>query len=91
MATTKELFTKQYNNVKQQVIESMDKALTKALEDGAIDFENAYGNYRDVYPLIGAILEKNARECIYGGSTSTHREMRRKANWFKKLQWFWYC
>lgn len=56
--TAKENFIKRYNDVKQSVIEAMDKALERAIGNNVLDLANMEDNYLDVYPLIGAVLQR---------------------------------
>lgn len=71
MATTKEKFTQRYNDVKENVIKALDKALVLALEHDALDLENMQDNYLDVYPLIAAALEVEKKSAI-GASCYPH-------------------
>lgn len=66
--TTKENFIKRYNAVKEDVIKGMEKALEKAIGNNAIDLENMEDNFQDVYPLIGAVLQREIHHCLEGNS-----------------------
>lgn len=51
-------FINRYKNVQESIVKAMDKALERAIGNKVIDFEKCEGNYLDVYPLIGAVLQK---------------------------------
>lgn len=52
-----------------------DTRLNKLLDIGAIDLNNVEPNYYDCYPVVAAILERCARECING---SVYEDRRRR-------------
>lgn len=54
----KQEFIKKYNDIKDDIIKSMDKALERALGNEVIKLDDCKGNYLDVYPLLGAVLQK---------------------------------
>lgn len=77
--TTKENFIARYNHCKKNVIEAMDLALSHAIENGVLKFEDLEDTYRAVYPLIAAVLEREAYFCLEGGSDeSVTRQMKRQ-------------
>lgn len=57
-------FINRYKNVQESIVKAMDKALERAIGNKAIDFEKCEGNYLDVYPLIGAVLQKELRSVL---------------------------
>lgn len=76
----KQEFIQKYNDVKESVIKAMDEALTRAIGNEVIDFEKCVGNYLDVYPLIGAVLQRELYYILYGSSEdSVIRSQKRKA------------
>lgn len=82
--TTKENYTKRYNDVKQSVIDAMDKALERALGNGALNLDSMADNYRDVFPLIAAVLQRETAHCLEGSSyESTRRAQKRQATKYR--------
>lgn len=73
-------FINRYKNVQESIVKAMDKALERAIGNKAIDFEKCEGNYLDVYPLIGAVLQKEL-DRVLGGSVSKdiHRKIKKDA------------
>lgn len=57
-------FINRYKNVQESIVKAMDKALERAIGNKAIDFEKCGGNYLDVYPLIGTVLQKELRSVL---------------------------
>ena len=51
-------FINRYKDVQESIVKAMDKALERAIGNKVIDFEKCEDNYLDVYPLIGAVLQK---------------------------------
>lgn len=58
MGNKEQDFINRYKNVQESIVKAMDKALERAIGNKVIDFEKCEGNYLDVYPLIGAVLQK---------------------------------
>lgn len=82
--TTKEDFIERYNNVKNGVIEAMEMALERAIGNECIDFDKGFDDYKDVYPLIGAVLQKELHNCLEGSSyESTIRQQKRQATTYR--------
>ncbi|MBD5178130.1 MAG: hypothetical protein HDT00_00315 [Bacteroidales bacterium] len=78
--TTKENYIKRYNAVKQNVIDAMEKALERAIGNKVLNFDGMEDNYLDVYPLIGAVLQRQVAEGLEGSSyESTRRQQKRQA------------
>lgn len=81
-------FINRYKNVQESIVKAMDKALERAIGNKVIDFEKCEGNYLDVYPLIGAVLQKEL-DGVLGGSVSkdihrkTKKDARKYANDFR--------
>ena len=73
-------FINRYKDVQESIVKAMDKALERAIGNKVIDFEKCEGNYLDVYPLIGAVLQKEL-DRVLGGSVSKdiHRKMKKDA------------
>lgn len=57
-------FINRYKNVQEPIVKAMDKALERAIGNKVIDFEKCEGNYLDVYPLIGAVLQRELRSVL---------------------------
>lgn len=87
MSTTKENFIKCYEDVKEDVIIALDKALERAIGNECIDFKKMEDNYKkDVYPLVGAVLQRELSylwEGPLGVDDSVWRTMRRKATKYR--------
>ena len=64
MVSIRQDFINRYKNVQESIIKAMDKALERAIGNKAIDFEKCEDNYLDVYPLIGAVLQKEVRRVL---------------------------
>lgn len=81
-------FINRYKDVQESIVKAMDKALERAIGNRVIDFEKCEGNYLDVYPLIGAVLQKEL-DRVLGGSVSkdihrkTKKDARKYANDFR--------
>lgn len=91
MATTKEKFIQRYNEQKEQVMKSLDKALEEVLHNDAFDFEKGEDSYKDVYPIIAAVCEKTASDIIETSSYDhVRKEMRKETNKYKRQTWFRY-
>lgn len=86
----KQEFIKKYNDVKENVVKAMDEALTRAIGNEAIDLEKCVGNYLDVYPLIGSVLQKELNYILGGGGESTTRIIKRKASKYSKDYRIWH-
>lgn len=73
-------FINRYKNVQESIVKAMDKALERAIGNKAIDFEKCEGNYLDIYPLIGAVLQKELRSVLGENvNKSISRNMKIKA------------
>lgn len=89
--TTKENFIKRYNDVKQDVIEAMDKALERAIGNEVINLKNCADDYSDVYPLIGAVLQRETHGCLEGGSYEHKiRQQKRQAAAYRQDYRIWH-
>lgn len=64
MVSIRQDFINRYKNVQESIIKAMDKALERAIGNKVINFEKCEGNYLDVYPLIGAVLQKEVRRVL---------------------------
>lgn len=73
-------FINRYKNVQESIVKAMGKALERAIGNKVINFEKCEGDYLDVYPLIGAVLQKEL-DRVLGGSVSKdiHRKMKKDA------------
>lgn len=80
MENKEQAFINRYKNVQESIVKAMDKALERAIGNKAIDFEKCEGNFLDVYPLIGAVLQKEL-DRVLGTSISKdiHRKMKKDA------------
>lgn len=83
-------FISRYNDVKESVVKAIDKALERAIGNKAIDFERCEGNYTDVYPLIGAVLQRELNN-VLGKSVSKDisRKVKTKAAKYRKDYRVW--
>lgn len=81
-------FINRYKNVQESIVKTMDKALERAIGNKVINFEKCEGDYSDVYPLIGAVLQKEL-DRVLGDSVSkdihqkTKKDARKYANDFR--------
>lgn len=88
MGNKEQDFINRYKDVQESIVKAMDKALERAIGNKVIDFEKCEGNYLDVYPLIGAVLQKEL-DMVLGGSVSkdihrkTKKDARKYANDFR--------
>lgn len=90
MEEKKQRFIKRYNDVKEGVINAMDKALERAIGNGVIDFEMCKDNYLDVYPLIGAVLHRELGNILGEGvSTDISRKTKIKATKYRNDYRIW--
>ena len=80
MGNKEQDFINRYKDVQESIVKAMDKALERAIGNKVIDFEKCEGNYLDVYPLIGAVLQKEL-DRVLGGSVSKdiHRKIKKDA------------
>lgn len=86
----KQEFIKRYNDVRESVINAMDKTLTRAIGNDVIDFDKCIGNYLDVYPLIGAVLKRELRYILEGSPyDNVKRLQKRKATEYEKNYRVW--
>lgn len=69
MEKEKEKFIERYNDVKENVVKAIDKALERAIGNRVVNFGKCKDNYTDVYPLIAASLKRGLDE-ILGKSVS---------------------
>lgn len=73
-------FINRYKNVQESIVKAMGKALERAIGSKVINFEKCEGDYLDVYPLIGAVLQKELDRVLGGGvSKDIHRKMKKDA------------
>lgn len=78
--TTKENFIKRFNDIKANVIAGLEEALERAIGNNALDLDKMADNYADVYPFIGAVLQREMAHCLEGSSyESTRRAQKRQA------------
>lgn len=83
-------FINRYKNVQESIVKAMDKALERAIGNKVIDFEKCEGNYLDVYPLIGAVLQKELRSVLDGNvNKSISRNMKIKATKYRNDYRVW--
>lgn len=81
---TREEFVRRCHDIKEGWLDRFfDEKISKAIDRGAINLDKVPDHYGAVYPLLGAIFEDMARQCIYGGSDETSRKMRKQANKIK--------
>ena len=74
-------FINRYKNVQESIVKAMDKA---------IDFEKCEGNYLDIYPLIGAVLQKELRSVLGENvNKSISRNMKIKATKYRNDYRVW--
>lgn len=83
-------FINRYKNVQESIVKAMDKALERAIGNKVIDFEKREGNYLDVYPLIGAVLQKELRSVLSENvNKSISRNMKIKATKYRNDYRVW--
>lgn len=83
-------FINRYKNVQESIVKAMDKALERAIGNKVIDFEKCEGNYLDVYPLIGAVLQKELRSVLSENvNKSISRNMKIKATKYRNDYRVW--
>ena len=83
-------FINRYKNVQESIVKAMDKALERAIGNKVIDFEKCEGNYLDVYPLIGAVLQKELRSVLGENvNKSISRNMKIKATKYRNDYRVW--
>lgn len=76
--------------MQESIVKAMDKALERAIGNKAIDFEKCEGNYLDVYPLIGAVLQKELRSVLGENvNKSISRNMKIKATKYRNDYRVW--
>lgn len=80
MGNKEQDFINRYKNVQESIVKAMDKALNRAIGNKVIDFDKCEGNFLDVYPLIGAVLQKEL-DRVLGTSISKdiHRKIKKDA------------
>lgn len=76
MVSIRQDFINRYKNVQESIIKAMDKALERAIGNKVIDFEKCEDNYLDVYPLIGAVLQKEVRRVLGENATKYRNDYR---------------
>lgn len=76
MVSIRQGFINRYKNVQESIVKAMDKALERAIGNRVIDFEKCEGNYLDVYPLIGAVLQKEVRRVLGENATKYRNDYR---------------
>jgi len=90
MVSIRQDFINRYKNVQESIIKAMDKALERAIGNKVIDFEKCEGNYLDVYPLIGAVLQRESREILGGDiDKSISRKIKMKVSRYRKDYRIW--
>lgn len=82
-------FINRYNHVKEDIIKALDEALTRAIGNEVIDFEKCEDNYLDVYPLIGAALQRELHYILEGGAPNTAKTVKRKASKYAQDYRIW--
>ena len=83
-------FINRYKDVQESIVKAMDKALERAIGNKAIDFEKCEGNYLDIYPLIGAVLQKELRSVLGENvNKSISRNMKIKATKYRNDYRVW--
>lgn len=88
MVSIRQGFINRYKNVQESIVKAMDKALERAIGNRVIDFEKCEGNYLDVYPLIGAVLQKEVRRVL--GENANYEGKMWKANRGGTWYLYWY-
>lgn len=71
-------------------LDDVDKALERAIGNKVINFEKCEGNYLDVYPLIGAVLQKEVRRVLgENANKDIYRNMKIKATKYRNDYRVW--
>lgn len=89
MGNKEQDFINRYKDVQESIVKAMDKALERAIGNKVIDFEKCEGNYLDVYPLIGAVLQKELDRVWEVALVKTYIEKRRKTQ--ENMQMIFVC
>lgn len=90
MVSIRQDFINRYKNVQESIIKAMDKALERAIGNKVIDFEKCEDNYLDVYPLIGAVLQKEVRRVLgENANKDIYRNMKIKATKYRNDYRVW--
>lgn len=90
MGTTEANFRKRYNDIKDTVIAAMEEALERAIGNKALDLDNMNDNYADVYPLIGAVLQRETNHVLEGSSyDKVRRAQKRKSRAYLRDYRIW--
>ena len=88
--TTQDEFIKRYNQIKESVVEAMEIALERAIGNQVLDFDSMAGDFSDVYPLIGAVLQKETNHCLDGSAYEhTRKAQRRQAAVYRQDYRIW--
>ena len=83
-------FINRYKNVQESIVKAMDKALERAIGNKVINFEKCEGNYLNVYPLIGAVLQKEVRRVLgENANKDIYRNMKIKATKYRNDYRVW--
>ena len=83
-------FINRYKDIQESIMKAMDKALERAIGNKVIDFEKCEDNYLDVYPLIGAVLQRESREILGGDiDKSISRKIKIKVSRYRKDYRIW--
>lgn len=83
-------FINRYNHVKEDIIKALDETLARAIGNEVIDFEKCEDNYLDVYPLIGAVLQRELHQILEGGTVNTVRIVKQKASKYARDHRIWH-
>ena len=76
---TEKRFKELCNNLlKCMVISNFEYDVDTLLKSGAIDLDSLSNNYKDIYPVVAAILERYVRHCINGSAYEKERARARK-------------
>jgi hypothetical protein len=83
-------FINRYKDIQESIMKAMDKALERAIGNKVIDFEECEDNYLDVYPLIGAVLQRESREILGEDiDKSISRKIKMKVSRYRKDYRIW--
>lgn len=78
--TTKENYIKRYNDVKQDIVDAMDKALERAIGNGLLDLDQMNDNYSAVFPLVVAVLQRQVKYQSYYFTRAEKQWVRKHQN-----------
>lgn len=88
--TTKEAFARRYSHIKKDIVLMLDEALERAIGNEVLDLDNFRDDYRDVCPLVAAVLQRELQDLLDGSPYSgERRKVKRKVTTYRKDYRIW--